>query len=107
MRQSIFGLPNKLCADNEKQPRKLRLPGLFLSGKEINGREDLHRQNHRDTHGELGVLGLVPDSVHTQQAADAAAQSCHAHEGGFRDPPAMMPGFPLVNEHKQEAHRID
>ena len=39
--------------------------------------------------------------------ADAAAQGCHTHQSGFRDPPAVMLGFPLVDEHKQEAEASD
>lgn len=80
---------------------------LDLSPDEIDGQCNLGYQDQRNTHGELDMLGLVPDGVHAKQASDAAAQGGHGHQGGFRDPPAVMFGFPLVDEHKHKANCID
>ena len=53
------------------------------------------------------MLGLVPEGVHPQQSADAAAQGCGAHQGSLRDSPKIFPGFDLVHKHKQEGRCID
>ena len=88
-------------------PRKLLLPGIFLPIDEKNSQKNLGDQDRRDTDDEFQMKSLMADQIHTDQTADAAAQSSHGHESGFRDPPAIVLGLPLVHKHKKEAQCID
>ena len=70
-------------------------------------KNDLQGQNHGQADIEFGMLGFMAEEVHTGDGADAAADDCHTHEGGFRDAPEISLGFVLVHQHKQETRRID
>lgn len=68
---------------------------------------DLQQQEQGDPDVEFGVLCFVPEAVHPQKGANAAAQCGDAHEGGLRDAPLFFSGFVLVRKHKQVTKHID
>lgn len=53
------------------------------------------------------MLRFVPDGIHTQQRADAAAQSRRAQQRGLRDPPEIFLRLILVRKHKHKGRGID
>ena len=71
------------------------------------GEEELGDEDGGHTQREGQVLGFVTEGVHAQQTAYAAADGCGEEQGFFRDAPAAFPCFLLVDQHKQEAQRID
>ena len=67
----------------------------------------MHDQDGGDAKGEFQVLRLVPEGVHTQQRADAAAEECREDQGPLGDAPAIFYGLALVHKHKHECGSID
>jgi len=64
-------------------------------------------QHHRNANRKSRVLGLVPEQLHTQQRAQAAADGSSAQKGAFRDPPCLFYGLALVRKHKHKGCGID
>ena len=84
---------------------------LYLSStyflKNPNSQRNLGDEDGRDAKGEFQVLRLVPEGVHAQQRADAAAEGCREDQGPLGDAPAIFYGLALVRKHKHECGRID
>ena len=67
----------------------------------------MDNENGGDSEGELAVLGLVTEEVHTQEGTDAAAGNGQPNEGVFRDAPLPSPGLPFVDAVEQEGQDVD
>lgn len=88
----------------------MKIPGALCSRYfwyQDTGDNQLQGQNDRNPNSEFGMLGFVPDVVHTQKTADAAAEKCNTHKGFLRDAPAVFLRFMFIHKHKNEANCID
>ena len=63
----------------------------------------LEKADERHPDGEGGVQRLVPQGVHAEHDAGAAAEEGHEKERRFRYPPAAALGAGLVHGHQGKA----
>ena len=75
--------------------------------KDPHAQSDLGDEDGGDAQGEFQVPGFVPEGVHPQQCADAAAEERRADQGPLGDAPAVFLCLDLVRKHKDECGGID
>ena len=64
------------------------LPEFFLSKQEICGGYQLQRKNHGNADIKLGMLGFMPENLHTRICTDTAADKGAAHKAWHIKQPA-------------------
>ena len=67
----------------------------------------LDKEDGGDAEGELAVLGLVAEEVHSQEGADAAAGDGQPDEGVFGDAPLPSPSLPFIDAVDQEGQDVE
>ena len=69
--------------------------------------EDLDGQNDRNAVFELGVLGLVTPSAHTNPRTDAATHQGQSQQRLLGDAPGVLLGLPFIKAVDEEGGDIE
>ena len=75
--------------------------------KDVRQEADLEYQEYRDKEGELLVLRLVVEQVHSGQRADGSAKEGQQQKDGFGNTPLFLLCLELVDAECGECHYVD
>ena len=95
-----------LVAKTKDLEKNAFLEGMLSQEEEVS-QECLGKEDGGDAEGELSFMRFVPEEMHPQERADAAAGDRHPDEGRLRYAPFPFPGLPLVDTEDKEGQNID